>query len=183
MKNDFFILGHGGSGTSLLRGLLNAHNEIDCGFEAWAVKNKDIDGNLAKWAQIAKEHDKIWGNKIPLEMFWSNHWPDEKITEIGKSFLVLWIVRRYPKWIKKQESRKAEQNWIKGRAIYWAIRNGRPDAVIEVSFEDLLLRTESELRRICDFLHIGYEQQMLLNGLNNTGHAKFNYGKILTEKV
>ena len=171
-NNDFLIIGHGGSGTSLLRGLLNAHSKIQCGFELWG-----------DWKQDAAKCKLIWGNKQPLERFWSDKWEHDEIKEIIEYFKVIWIVRRYPKWKKNQKNAYAETQWQKGRALYWAMRNSKPTDIIEISFEDLLLRPEAELRRVCTFLHIRYERAMLREGVNDTGHKMYNYGQIILDKV
>ena len=172
MKDAFLIIGHGGSGTSLMRGLVNAHSRVDCAFEAWG-----------DWKAEAKKTKLLWGNKQPLERFWSQQWGHAEIKNLIDDFLIIWIVRRYKKWKKNQVKAYAEANWQKGRQLYWAMRNTHPERIIEISFEDLLLRPESELRRVCAFLHIRYERGMLLNGLNDTGHRSYNYGEILTAKV
>lgn len=174
VSNNFLIIGHGGSGTSLLRGLLNAHSQITCGFEI-----------IGEWEKNAAEcKTPIWGNKQPLERLWGAHkLKDDEIIEFIDDYLIIWIVRRFEKWIKNQKPHHAEANWQRGRAIYWAMRNRRPERIIEVSFEDLLLRTVDELWRICNFLHVSYEQRMLRTGTAQTGHKSFNYGRILTEKV
>lgn len=173
MASNFLIIGNGGSGTSLLRGFLNSHSKVECCFEHWG-----------DWQdQASKCKYEVWGNKQPLERFWSYKWEDSQIVDLIDDYLIIWIVRRYDKWLKKQVSRKAEANWQRGRGIYWAIRNRKPDRVIEVAFEDLLLRPEAELRRVCDFLHVGYEQRMLRDGVHKTGHKSFNYGRIILDKV
>jgi hypothetical protein len=175
MKNNFLIIGHGGSGTSLVRGLLNAHSRINCGFELW--------GDWEAEAKKAKKAKLIWGNKQPLERFWSQQWEHKQIKNLIDNFLIIWIVRRYAKWKKNQTVAYAEANWEKGRKIYWDMRNREPDRIIEVSFEDLLLRPHAELRRICAFLHIRYERKMMQDGLNDTGHRQYNYGEIKLDRV
>ncbi len=172
-KSNFLIIGHGGSGTSLLRGFLDSHSKITCGFELWG-----------DWDKAAAECESpIWGNKQPLERFWGQKWEHEQLVELVDKYLIVWIVRRYEKWLKKQKVQIAEPNWQKGRAVYWAMRNRQPSRIIEVSFEDLLLRPVAELRRITDFLRVRYEPAMLQLGVNNTGHKSFNYGRIIVEKV
>ena len=175
MGNSFFILGHGGSGTSLLRGLLNAHSRIHCCFEVW--------GDIETWSASAKACKLIWGNKIPLEQIWGHKWQHSDIKELIKHFKIIWIVRRYAKWKKNQNEVYASANWEKSRRLYWAMRNADPEKIIEISFEDLLLRPEAELRRVCAFLHIRYERRMLRDGVKDTGHNQYNYGKIMLDRI
>ncbi len=175
-KNDFFIIGHGGSGTSLLRGILNAHSDVHCCFE--------VAGDIDKWLDMASECvEPVWGNKKPLEQLWGHKWGHGDIKKIGKYFKVIWIVRRYEKWKKNQTPVYAKANWKKGRKLYWSMRHQRPRGIIEVSFEDLLLRPIPEVRRICAFLHIRYQKQMLRDGPGATGHTMYNYGEIKTDRV
>jgi hypothetical protein len=181
MKLDFFIIGNGGSGTSLMRGLLNAHSRIDCAFELWGTNA--IEDQLDYWVTKAAEHKDIWGDKLPLEQFWSRKWQHKDIKKLINHFQIIWIVRRFGKWKKQQALDVAEKNWRKSRALYWSMRNHAPTKIIEVSFEDLLLRPEVELKRVCAFLKIRFERKMLNDGLKDTGHRMFNYGEIKTAKI
>ena len=180
-KKGFFIIGHGGSGTSLLRGLLNAHPEITCHFEQ--LSTAGALQSIYEWKKQAAESDFIWGNKLPLEKMWDRGWIPPNFLDIPREgFKVVWIVRRYERWVKRQIPEVARYNWQRGLALYWAIRNAYPEKIIQVSFEDLLLRTEVELTRVCDFLGIKYEKAMM-DGVNDTGHYSYDYGQILTEKI
>ena len=179
----FLILGNGGSGTSLLRGLMNAHSGIECGFE---VYDKEVEHHpknsgdnpyrWCDWKKSATESELLWGNKMPLERLWRFGKTDTDIEKLIDDYLIIWIVRRIDRWNRPVEG------WNRGRSVYWGMRNRKPDRIIEVSFEDLLLRTRSELTRICDFLGVLFEHGML-DGVSDTGHRKYNYGKILPEKV
>ena len=179
--NDFFIIGNGGSGTSLLRGLLDSHSRVNCYFELWGTDA--VKSQIEYWTAEAKAEPLCWGDKIPLEQFWSRKWHHANIKSLIDHFHIVWIVRRFGKWIKKQDIGRATQNWKRSRKIYWAMRNHRPDKIIEVSFEDLLLRPTAEIKRICAFLKITYQYQMLDKGVKNTGHQSFDYGKILIDKI
>lgn len=175
-------------GTSLLCGLLNAHSKIECHFEMFAAQNIDIDKNITRWKQQAAESELIWGNKMPLEKFWSNDWKNKDIVSLVDDFKIIWMIRRFDMWARRNKERSEKwamfnNNFKGGQKVYWAIRNKKPDGIIQVSFEDLLLRTTIELMRICNFLGIAYEEQMISQGTLNTGHGSYNYGQILKDKV
>ena len=56
--------------------------------------------------------------------------------------------------------------------IYWAMREREPRGIIAVSFEDLCLRPFVELARICRFLDIAYNKDMLKGTANNKSRLK-----------
>ena len=180
-QNNFFIIGNGGGGTSLLRGMLNAHSRIDCKFEYKPGGNPDQ--NIQLWTEEsgALENGTLWGNKIPFEQFLSMGFTrDQKLSLINK-FKIIWLIRRYSMY---HQNRKGpyEENWHHAQEIYWAMRELHPDRIIMVSFEDLLLRTPVELMRICDFLNLEYEPEMM-KGTLDTGLKRYNQGKINRARV
>lgn len=189
MKNwfemkHFFILGNGGSGTSLLRGLLNAHPEIHCQFEVWC-SDKTIETCLKEWLQTAKECEKenlIYGNKIPFEQFKTHKTDDNDMIRIADHFKIIWMQRRYSKYAKKKNSGTFKQSWDSAREIYWVIREKYPDRIIKVSFEDLVLRPYDELCRICGFLNVEYDAQMIY-GTRETGHPNYRHSDIMSSKA
>lgn len=182
----FILLGNGGTGTSLLRGLLNAHSEIDCLFEYWSNKIHEPKEHFRHWHCLAMDAEidgGIFGNKIPYEQFKSRNIPDEDIVNLIESFNIIVISRRMSKYLKPTNSGEdAKQSWRNMQDIYWQMREIEPAKVISVSFEDLLLRHEIELQRICCFLDVDYEKDMLA-GTKETGHGEYNQGSLNLDKV
>jgi hypothetical protein len=203
MSNNFFIIGNGDSGTSLLRGLLNAHSRIYCEFESWRHKSVNVKiGHPEKtkipnkqslqmlfWVKEAEYHNEqnpkmIWGNKVPLEQFITYKWKDHQILKIGKKFHVIYIFRRYSQYSKSSfRSSTYQENWARSGRLYWKFREQDPARVLHISFEDLLLWTEFELKKICRFLGVGYQKKMIEKGTVETGHPNYAYGCIMTEKI
>jgi hypothetical protein len=198
---NFFIIGNGGSGTSLLCGLMNAHSKVNCLFESWRRKDVNIEiGAPIKemrcdrpryhfefWKAEAKYMNaklkRIYGNKIPLEQFITHKWLDSQILKLAEYFKIIYIIRRYSQYSKKSYKELVYQNnWKRSNRLYWKFRENHVRGVILVSFEDLLLRTRIELMRICSFLNIRYEKSML-NGTANTGYQKYDYGHIDISKL
>ena len=181
----FFILGNGHSGSSLFRGLMNMHSQIDCEFENFTDNN--VTEQITKWKNKRDDCKIIYGNKVPLEQFLGRGWTDEDIIKIAdEGFYILWLQRRFSRYnevtnneIQTQEYKK---NWDAGRTLYWKLKEKFPTQVLEISFEDLLSQTEIELIRVCYFLGINYEEKML-QGCNYTGFKKYNQGTINKERI
>jgi hypothetical protein len=184
----FFILGNAHSGTSLLRGLLNAHSKLYVDFEYF--ENKKFNEQFAIWFEKQIEIDrmnKIYGNKIPIEQFRTALWTDEQILQIGrKGFKIIWIQRRfsgYNEGYNTETEKLYWNNWVWGRTLYWMFKEQHPTRILQVSFEDLLLQTEIELKRLCYFLGIEYEDNMLIEGPRNTGYPRYDQSTINQSRI
>jgi len=165
----FFILGNMGSGTSLLRGLLNAHSFCNVVFEDLQIKNL-IRDEFLRWNNLKNITEKkgcLWGNKIPVDVFDTARWNTNDILKIGRDYYILWVIRRFCQF------KNSWNNWQRGQTLYWEFREKWPKKIIQVSFEDLLLRPDQELMRICIFLKIKYEKNMM-SGTQNTGREEYN---------
>ena len=182
----FMIIGNGGGGTSLLRGLLNAHSKLEVLFEENKTgRIKTPEGEIEHWKALAKKAEingLIWANKVPIEQLISRGWADEDVLELAEQFKMVWLIRRFSKYWKGRAEGVYRKNWDWSLSLYWLIREAHPDRIIQVSFEDLLLRTTAELRRICNFLDVKYEAGML-KGTMDTGLGSYNQGEINKGKV
>lgn len=185
----FLLLGNGGGGTSLLRGLLNAHPEIECLFEnKGGTGERTPKDELDHWLWLAAESGYTWGNKIPVEQFWHRNWKDLEIINLINHFHIVYLIRRFSKYKKpKVLNFNYEKNWQWSSSLYWAMRERRPEKIIMVSFEDLLLRPKTELYRICEFLKVKMDYdnilEMMLQGTNDTGFRKYNQGGLNLDKI
>lgn len=180
----FILLGNGGGGTSLLRGLLNAHPQIECYFEHKLGPGRQ-DEELQSWIELSQESEKkglIFGNKIPIEQFITRQYSDEQIIRLIDHFHIIWIARRFSRYFKGTNKGEYLENWKWGRALYWEMREKSPEKIIEVSFEDLLLRTDDELIRLCFFLGVDYDE-IMMEGTKDTGHGSYNFGCINLDKL
>ena len=187
MPKHFIIIGNGGGGTSLLRGLLNAHSKMTVLFED--KPGGTPDNEIDRWIDKAKDAETkglIWANKRPLEQFNSCKWEGKNYVELAKYFKIIWIVRRFSKYIKPQTKQpyipEYKKNWKRLKSFYWLTREAYPAGVIQVSFEDLLLRTVIELKRMCRFIGVQYESAMN-QGTLNTGYKRFDQKTINIEKI
>lgn len=181
----FMILGNGGGGTSLLRGLINAHSKCQVLFEHKGHRPDDNarkylgpDMELERWLELSKITENggyLWGNKVPIEQFKTRGYNTQQVVRLIDYFKIVFIRRRWSRYYKKGRAREETylEFWDWWSEVYRAMREKRPDMVIRLSFEDLLLRTEMELKRICDFLEIDYEPEML-KGTMDTGLASYN---------
>ena len=197
LKNDciypnkhFFILGCSRSGTSLLCGLMNAHSKCEVDFEVWADGRgrKDIVRfNFDFWDKKRDESQKkdmLYGNKIPLEQFSAKQWNEKDFIKFfDHGYFVLFISRRFSKYCNMPTREiQYKEWWAKGQKIYWNMREYAPDKIIQISYEDLVLRPQIELIRISNFLDIEYEPAML-TGCQNTGYLKYNQSTIHTNSL
>jgi len=202
--NHFFLLGNGGGGTSLLRGLLNAHSKMDVKFEMFSGSDNKhlIEREFREWEidrEEVEEKGLIWGNKVPLEKFRNCKWSDEDLLRIlDEGYRVIWLSRRFTKYVKPQTKGRYTKDfkpldlnsvvaqyreiWEWSQSLYWKFREEMPDRVINVSFEDLLLRPDVELMRMCIFLDEHFETEML-RGTMDTGFKKYNQDNININKV
>jgi hypothetical protein len=181
--NRFMLIGNGGGGTSLLRGLLNAHSELKVLFEDnKGGGTKTPEGEIERWIKLSKESDLMWANKVPIEQFKSRGWTNDDVVSLAEQFKIVWLIRRFSKYWKGKTEGVYRENWQWSQELYWLIREAYPDRIIQVSFEDLLLRTVAELRRICNFLDVKYEANML-KGTSDTGLGSYNQATINKDKV
>lgn len=185
MRN-FFILGNGHSGSSLLQGLLNAHSKMLVEFENFGDKPSE---QFTKWenkSNFTNAQGLAYGNKIPIEQFKSRRWTDKDIIKIAEKYYVLWLQRRFSRYNEAHNNTKQTEeyraNWDWGRSLYWKLKEDYPSRVIEVSFEDILFQPRVELYRICCFLNVKYEGGMLL-GCQHTGYKKYNQPTINQERI
>lgn len=187
ITRDFVILGNGKSGTSLLRGLLHAHPLCHVEFELGNQTPKLTPTQMfSLWLDKRESNSaSIYGVKMPYELLIHNDWSHDQILNISDYFKVIWIFRRFSKYYSnefEQAFGSCEVNWRDTQNYYWEMRERYPESIIQVSFEDLILRTEIELRRICYFLDIKYDQSMF-SGTNNTGFNKYDKNYIDKSRV
>lgn len=186
-RRHFFVLGNGGGGTSLLRGLLNAHPQAVCLFEHWSRPKEATGPQRERWRELAgaaESEGRTWGNKVPLEQFFTNGWEDRQIAELIDDFYIVFLRRRFSKYCKSRARMTLyREYWERAGKIYDAMREAAPARIIQVAFEDLLLRTETELYRICDFLDLPYYEQVMLRGTLDTGKHECNQVGINREKL
>lgn len=206
IRRHFLIIGSQGNGTSMLRGLLNAHPKLEVGNE-WQGRRRDARDYFQweNWIDASNETARknlIWGNKLvfqPILSYSRGRSIAREIIAHIPYFQIIWIFRRpgqlkpigpkeyaqlLPLGKKKGMNRHPRSYQDQERALseYWLVKDAYPHRVIMVSFEDVIFRPESELRRICDFLGIEYEEEMF-EGLNDTGNPCWDYGRILLEKL
>jgi hypothetical protein len=179
----FLVIGNGGGGTSLLRGLLNAHSRIECLFEHKGGDQVGYPpGELETWLSMAHDADDIWGNKIPIEQFITRHYEDADILKLAEHFKIIWLIRRFSRYWKGKNEEGYKKNWEWSQHLYWEIRELWPTRIIQVNFEDLVIRPAVELRRICGFLKVRYEKTMI-EGTLDTGYKVYDQAGINMERA
>lgn len=174
----FLLIGNGGGGTSCTQRLLNSHSKIQCLFENKGKEgNPRPDADLDEWLRLADEAEQaglIWGNKEPIEQFISRDYAERDIEQLADHFKIIWLARRFSQYAKQHKGNATTgkrkwsypKTWAWTRARYWKCKDKHPETVISISWEDLLLRPEIELTRICAFLGVEYEPAMISEKLN-----------------
>ncbi len=177
-----------------MRGLLNAHSQCQVLFEHRGHRPGDNtrtyvgpDKELEYWLELAEITGNggfVWGNKVPIEQFITRGYSTEDAVRLIEHFKIIFIRRRWSRFYKVGRAPKEVylRNWDWWSEIYRAMREKYPDRVIRLSFEDLVLRPEIELKRICYFLEIDYESDML-KGTMDTGLSNYDQEGFNLEKV
>jgi hypothetical protein len=105
----------------------------------------------------------IWGDKSPSYIddlaLIAKLYPDARIVHIVRD------VRDYCLSIHrawKKDMLRAAERWADGVMQARADGSVLQDRYLEVRYEDLLVNTETELRRICEFLGLAFEPSMLM---------------------
>jgi len=168
MKKDFLILGNGYSGSSLLHSLINSNDEVNVEFEKFQWRDKSIEKWKHEWEKLKNEEKLIWGNKIPIELFILSEAKKQDITSLIDDYFIIWLTRKFSGYYKSilkrgkiKNSYGAKKIWEFAQSCYFIMREKRPDKILNVSFEELVIYPERELFRICDFLGIHYNIAML----------------------
>ena len=180
----FLVLGNGGGGTSMLRGLLNAHALLDVLFEDKGGPVHTPADERLHWIALAAEvraRGIGWGNKIPVEQLLTRRWTDDDIVRLIDDFRIVFLRRRLSRY-DHGPGMDYPAMWRRTGEIYWRLRARCPDRIIQVAFEVLLLRPESELTRICAFIGVDYDPAMP-GGTAHTGYSKYDQSGFNLEKV
>ena len=203
---EFFLLGAGRGGTSLLTGLLDYHPRLEVGYEAFAgshlagprdggasssaTLNRRMAAFLAACREEARRHpEKIWGNKLTSEHLFRTAEQDfarqegalatlqaflDQVVERRKLIFVLRDGRAAVLSKMQRANRSLEAacwRWRFSALCYRYLRDQRPQTHL-LRFEDLLQAPEKELKKICRFLELVYDPQML-EGFKSTKIPSF----------
>lgn len=196
-KFDFLVIGAGRGGTSLLAGLLDAHQDLELGFEKYSydfLMAKNMTGQethlenriyqfLHHSDELARKSKKIWGNKITSEQVcalnetgiedWLNVFVEKAIE--GKRLIYILRDGRTCVTSKMQRTgqsfEEALKRWKSSIKLWKDLQQKLGESVYTVKFEDLVKNPEVQLQQICTFLDIDYETQML-KGTSNSKMRK-----------
>ena len=194
----FLIMGNGLSGSTLLQSTLNQHPGCEVFFEY--IAKGSFDTAMKSWIDISRQTEKtgqLWGNKVALDKVLHNEdWPDQYgfnrqwgWTDIDwhrviDEFKVIWNVRAINGYIRSAQNRMnppmskevLTEFWHRCQSMFFEAFNIDPTRVILVQYEQLVLRPESEAKRICSFLEIDYDPVMIENGPRKVAVAGYRHG-------
>ncbi len=173
MKN-FIIIGNGSTGTSWLYKTLNKHTKLKGDFEYFNSSFKTTLDEMLNRAVEANKNGKIYFNKIPFEqtIIRFDCWKKYNFVELSKHFHIIFCSRAITSWAeswhRRQEigcaQRKPQEmvdRYLIGWSIYLDILEMNPDKVILSNFERRLIAFETEIKYICDFAGVEFEEAML----------------------
>lgn len=124
----------------------------------------------------ARQHGKqAWGHKTPRMVrhadLLADAFPDANFVHVVRDpRAVARSFQRSP--VHQSNALYAARRWRRDVAAGRAFAQFRPDRAIEVRYEDLVTEPQATLRRVCDFLGIGFDPVML----NYTDDARGDYG-------
>lgn len=151
-----FICGCGHTGTTLLATILSVHSKIYCSFvETWSYVDADkkyILESLLKESELRKE--EVFLEKTPKHVY--------HVDEIRKDHSphFIFMVRNGYDCISSLEKRY--QNFEKAYDRYINDHlEVMKHAGCVVRYEDLISDTESTLKKVCNYIDLEYEPQLL----------------------
>lgn len=211
LRNKFRILviGPGRGGTSLVASLLGAHPKLSIGLEEFAFDfllgkslsadedtlESRVEGFLKACRQKAAHANARWGNKITTEQLEALMETASR-EEVNKAVLkdiigkrkVIFIVRDgrstvHSKMMRTNmeyhEAVKRYKNSVEWLKLFKA---KAPNFYI-IRFEELLLRPEEQLRALCQYLELKFDETMLQGTANKALLEDYQQKSINREKA
>lgn len=192
-KFEFLLIGAGRGGTSLPAGLLDYHPALKVGFERFSVdylmgeklsgaEKMNLEARLSHFKKSCEEESKSykhWGNKITTEQIFAlsecgeDHFEERFRDELCKGRKTIFIIRDGRTCVRSKISRtgqsveEAVKRWKYSVGFMLRLRDSGYDHLI-LKYEELVQNPEKELQRICGFLKVKYDPQML-EGTENKG--------------
>ncbi|WP_417609703.1 sulfotransferase family protein [Owenweeksia hongkongensis] len=201
----FLLIGAGRGGTSLLASMIDYHPKVKVGFERFAFDfllgeklesedKNDINSRLEAFKKSCKEEavlsKALWGNKITTEQILAledcqniplNGSILEFTRKVVRSQKVIFIVRDGRHCILSKMKRtgqgyeRALQRWKYSTKVLNEFSKQGVNLHL-CRYEDLLQNPEGELSRICEFLGVQFERDML-KGPSNSMMPEMYAGK------
>lgn len=175
---SFVIIGAGRGGTSLLTGLLDAHPQLEVGFERYAVSHlmDSSPGALAtfmeKCQKEASQSSRIWGNKITTEQLEPALTANEgAVLKALEPLRIIFVLRDGRACIASKMNRaglpfgKARERWLYSVQVYELLQAALPQMTV-VKYENLVQAPQATLEKLCAFLDIPFHSQMLRGSAN-----------------
>lgn len=211
LRNRFKILvvGPGRGGTSLVASLLGAHPRLTIGLEEFAydfllgkslAADEDrlearVEGFLKACRQKSAQVNNRWGNKITTEQLEALMETASR-EEVNKAVLkeiigkrkLIFIVRDgrstvHSKMMRTnmeyQEAVKRYKNSVEWLKLFKA----KAPSFYTIRFEELLLRPEEQLRALCQYLDLSYDEAMLKGTANQALLEDYQQKSINREKA
>jgi hypothetical protein len=176
MTNRAILIGGcGRSGTTVLKGLLSCHPEIQavdietsafCQTAYHGRLDLDADFRLERVFRRLLLHDipsgcSRWVEKTPKNVLFA----ERALDYLGPGARFIHIVRDGRDVVTSRHRRAPDRYWVSPQRWVMDVNAGRAleknPRVITVRYEDLVNDVEGQLRRLCDFLGLRFEDRML----------------------
>ncbi len=210
-KPYFLVLGAGRGGTSLLASMLDYNSELEVGMERFAFDyllgkelNPDEATQLDKRLHFFKEacrkqgnsSSKYWGNKITTEQIMALEdcenvqWPGYMqlfLDRVVADRKLIFITRDGRSCVNSKMKRTGQdydtalQRWKKSVQMLGFLEANHPKLCV-LRYEDLIGDPEGELGRVCEFLDVAYDNNML-NGPSNPKMPEMYKGQGLSKAL
>lgn len=206
-RNNFrlLVLGAGRGGTSLMGSLLDAHPQLWVGLEEQVMAQLlapqgNLDQRLRAFNKACRKlalpvYPHSWGNKITTEQL------DLALRDEGaagrerlyrkliRSKKVIFILRDGRSCVQAKLNRtrlsekQAVENYRQSVVWYRYLQQKHGKDLCSVRFEDLVLKPKEELSKLCEFLGLAYDQQMLKGPQTNRMGEQYRQAKIDPQKA
>ena len=176
MTNRAILIGGcGRSGTTVLNGLLSCHPDIqvvDIETSAFCQTAYAEQVDLAADFRLERVYRRLVRIEIPASCTrWSEKTP-KNVLFAGRALLYLGpgarfihIVRDGRDVVTSRHRRAPDRYWVSPKRWILDVEAGRAledhPRVITVRYEDLMLDLEPQLRRLCAFLDLSFDERML----------------------
>src|SRR5215216_6948263 len=166
MPEPFFIVGNDRSGTTMLRLIVDRGPDAAVPPESMFLTDfaGAFDAGAPCEAYAALHGKPRWGDKTPHYVHHVDHllglWPGARFVVLVRDGRdVALSLRRLP--FGPNNAWAAAQWWARGVRAGTRAQDDHPDAVLTVRYEDLAAAPQEEVRRLCAFLGLGYDDDML----------------------
>ena len=178
-QHHLLIIGPPRSGTTLLISIVGRHSEVallneDDGWAMTRIMSKKVVGNkrcVPNQIELKKKRSGVFGVKLFRRLAFADEYPRSKYSIEDylrlPNMKIIGLVRNGNDVISsiirrgKRSFRTASYMWCRAVEIMHELKKKHPDKLLVVSFEDVVLNPERNIKRIVSFLGLEFQSEML----------------------